>query len=186
MSMRRFEDLIRGASRKELEAIAADLYCSKIAWKGVADVQHMRGGKCIYREEEHNALALEGANYMLGVFFNAVAAPAQTAWYEALYTVTPGTSYTGAGAATNELSGATGYARIQITTWTLSQVTNWRVTTPQVTFTAGGTWAAVQGIGFVNAASGAGTKGLSAIALSAPRTLLINDQLLITYYIQLS
>jgi hypothetical protein len=157
----------------------------KISWEGVAHIEHRRGGEIIWQEDQHNALTLEGANYMLGVFFNAVAAPAQTAWYGTLYTSARSTALTGAAAVTGELAG-TGYARQQVTTWTLSQVTNWRVTTNAITFTAGATWTAVTDIAYMNTASGAATKCLSYIALSSARTLLNTDTLQVTYYIQLA
>ena len=165
----------------------------KIGWLGVAQWKHMdAAGRLLAEGEDRNALALQGANYMLCVAFNSASLNTQlaaNAFYMGLYTSTPGTAYTAATATTNELTGATGYSRQQISSWTVSQVTNWRATTPQQTFTntGGGAWTGVTGIAFVNAASGnGGTVGLSTIALSTTRTLNAGDSLQVTYYIQLS
>lgn len=156
-------------------------------WQGIAEfICRDQYGNVKWEETVKNALTLEGANSMLEVYFNGGTQIAQNAWYASLYTVTPTTALTGATATTNELSGATGYARQNIATWTLSQVTNWRVTAATVTFTAGGAWTAVTAAAFVNASAGAAGKALSFIALSQSRTLANGDSLQLGYYIQLS
>ena len=146
-------------------------------------------GDILAEGDDPNSLSLQGADYMLNVALTHGTQLAANALYMGLYTTTPTTSYTAAIATTNELTGATGYARAQISSWTVSQVTNWRATTPQITFTnsGGGAWTAVTGIAFVDAASGnGGTVGFSFIALSTSRTLNAGDSLQVTYYIQLS
>jgi hypothetical protein len=163
-------------------------------WHGFLDWQHLaperKSGtrEVLAKGLDHNALTLEGAESVLATYFASEAQISPAAWYGALYTTLPTALMTGATCTTNELAGATGYDRQNVTGWTITQNTYWRATTNQLTYTAGSTWASVSAVAFINGASGQSAlyKALSFIALSSPRTLVLNDVLYITYYIQLS
>jgi len=158
-----------------------------VGWRGVAHWKHLDSSQRLLAEgEDDNSLTLQGAQSILGVYFNGVTQIAQNAWYLALYTTTLDTGFAGAGAPNNEQSGS-GYARINIPTWTLTQFgLLWRVNAPLVQFSATGTWGTVTALGFVNASSGQATNALSFINLSTPRSLLNGDFLQVLYSIQLT
>ena len=121
-----------------------------------------------------NAIANEGEVDILDVYFDTQAV--RTTLYFGLLSAAPGETTTEA--TMSEISG-TSYARIPVT-----RGTDWGAPThaggtlsSTKTFTAGGTWTAATDLSLSTSASGTGGLFIAWSALSATRTLLINDTL---------
>jgi hypothetical protein len=154
---------------------------------GVAHVIHRNAsGKIIWEAEAHNALTYWGQINILSHTFGAVAAPAADAWYIALLTATPAGKGTAWGSV-SELA-SSGYARVNVTSWTCSNSTSADNTahtgSRSWTNSSGNAWTGVTAMAVVDAASGAPTTNgyLSYIALSTTRTLQNGDSLTINPY----
>lgn len=129
----------------------------------------------------YNALAYTGQQKILNCFFKATGCPTANALYVGLATATPVQTTTLA--TVTELAVGSGYARAQVNTWTVSAnaSSNNTAQTPQLSWTASGTWTAVTSMFVSDQASGTAGTLLSYAAFSASRSLVSGDVLNVTY-----
>jgi hypothetical protein len=155
------------------------------------------------RSWNHNALADEGENDLLAVYFRTQAKRATL--YGRLYggTGTPQETYTLATMATNnvvEVSATNGYTPATSCAWTVGDThfptfaktggaggnSDWKVTSQTRTFTATGTWTDAKHLILSEAATGTSGLFLAWSPLSATRTLANTDTLDVSVAIELS
>jgi hypothetical protein len=136
---------------------------------------------------ESNALADEGEQQILDVYFRGASPPASL--YVGLVAGSP--SDTTTLATMTEVSG-TGYARIALarnsTDWPTLALNSgdYQVVSLAKTFTAGGTWTGATNAFLTDASSGTSGKFVAYTPLSATRTLVNTDTLAVTHTIKLA
>lgn len=165
----------------------ADVEVQRLRTGGVFHVQQVRGGKIIDEWDSKNIVVNQGLNYLLSTGFQAQAA--QTAWYVGIFSgnYTPLATDTGATIAGNSTESAA-YTSTTRPIWTPPAA----VTTTQeldngsskATFTMNAS-ATIYGAFLCSSNVISGTSGVlfAASQFAASRSVVANDQLLVTYAI---
>jgi len=160
---------------------------------GIGELEIARGSKqeleaLMDRTWQENALADEGEGDMLAVYYRTQAKRANM--FGRLFNDTPVETDTLA-TLTGEVTG-TGYAAV---TWAVSDAGfpthaldsgDFRVVSSVQTFTAGGTWTVATNLVLATVASGTAGLHVAWSALSASRTLVLNDTLDVSIAVKLA
>lgn len=166
----------------------------KLALKGTCTLEHMRDGECIYKETGQNLITDEGMKEILGVIFDGVAADSAT-YYIGLFNTdtTPLVTHTYASPGFTE---STDYDNIAVRatydpaspsgsgTVTISNSASKATFTMSATTTIYG--AAVFSYNDNGDTAHAGAVLMAAKKFTSARSVVDNDQLLITYEFSLT
>lgn len=152
----------------------------------------VRDGKVIDQWEEKNVVVDEGLNHLLNVHLGATAK--EPTWYVGLFesNSTPTSGWTAANVHAGDAVESTAYTETARPEWveapsTAQQITN---TASKATFTISAT-KTMYGAFLISASAKDGTGDASAFLFSAtrftaPRDVILDDQLLITYTVEAS
>lgn len=165
------------------------LWASNLSDADIAGLRYALDAEVLAAQSwTENALADEGENDILDVFFRGATAPSSL--YFALLSANP--SDTTTMATMTELAASNGYGRIAVARNTTDFPTlapssgDAQTTTATKTFTASGSWTGATDLALVTTSTGTAGRFIAWAALSATRTLINGDSLQVSMSIKLA